>query len=112
MFTTTALAEGTIVEVSPVIVMSKEEQQHLEKTELRNYIFDWGEDSERCCMAMGYIGIYNHSYQNNCEYFMDFDDDIMFIKTTKAIAAGEELTVNYNGDNEPGNEVIWFEVAD
>lgn len=109
MFATEFIAEGTIIEVSPVIVMTKAEQDHLEKTELRNYIFDWGEESERCCMALGYIGIYNHSYNNNCEYFMDFDDDIIFIKTITDVEPEAELTVNYNGDNEPDNDIVWFD---
>jgi hypothetical protein len=31
-------------------------------------------------MALGWIPMYNHSYKQ-LRYFMDFDDDTMFIKT-------------------------------
>ena len=59
-------------------------------------------------MALGYIPIYNHSYRSNCEYFMDFETDSIFVKTVRSIAAGEELTINYNGDWNDETKV-WFD---
>jgi hypothetical protein len=60
-------------------------------------------------MALGLIPIYNHSYTSNCEYFMDFDEQTIFVKTVRDIRKGEELTINYNGD---WNDVkkVWFDV--
>ena len=60
-------------------------------------------------MALGLIPIYNHSYKSNCEYFMDYDDETIFVKTVRAIEKGEELTINYNGDWDDATKV-WFEV--
>lgn len=60
-------------------------------------------------MALGYIPVYNHSYTSNCEYLMDYDDKAMFIKTVRDIEAGEELTINYNGDWNDAKPV-WFDV--
>jgi len=60
-------------------------------------------------MALGLIPMYNHNYKSNCEYFMDFEDDSIFVKTVRVIEKGEELTINYNGDwNNPAR--VWFEV--
>ena len=59
-------------------------------------------------MALGTIPIYNHSYKSNCEYFMDFEDNTIFIKTVKTIKKGEELTINYNGSWNDKKKV-WFE---
>ena len=56
-----------------------------------------------------YIPMYNHSYKSNCEYFMDFEDDTIFVKTVRAIEKGEELTINYNGDWDNFTKV-WFDV--
>jgi len=109
VFTSMVIAKDQVVEVSPVIVMSLEDRQHLDKTLLHDYIFEWGEHQEKCCMALGFIPMYNHSYQSNCEYFMDYNNETIFIKTVRKIEAGEELTINYNGDWNDGNEV-WFEV--
>lgn len=112
MFANEFIKSDTIREISPVIVMPKSEQDMLEQTELRNYIFEWGEESDQCAMALGYISIYNHSAKNNCDYFMDFDDNIMFIKTLADVEPGSELTINYNGDAEGGKDVIWFDVLE
>ena len=111
VFTTLEISMGTIIEVAPVIVMNKTDRIHLDKTLLHDYIFEWGEKKDQCCMALGYIPIYNHSYKSNCEYFMDFEAETIFVKTVRDIAEGEELTINYNGD---WNDVkkVWFDVLD
>lgn len=117
VFTNEKIAAATIIEISPVIVMRIEDRQHLDKTLLHDYIFEWGKlkdlptgQAGKCCMALGLIPIYNHSYKSNCEYFMDFEDDTIFIKTVRSIKKGEELTINYNGNWNDGKKV-WFEVV-
>ena len=111
VFTHEKIAAGTVIEISPVIVMSKEDRLHLDKTLLHDYIFEWGKQKDKCAMALGLVPIYNHSYKSNCEYYMDFDDDIILIKTVRAIKKGEELTINYNGDWDDGKKV-WFETIE
>ncbi len=107
VFTKAFIPLGTIVEISPVIVMTKAERVHLDKTLLHDYIFEWGEQKESCCMALGLIPIYNHDFHSNCEYFMDYDEETMMVKTVKDIETGGELTVNYNGDWDDEKE-LWF----
>ena len=108
VFTRAAIPSNTIIETSPVIIMSGEERILLDQTLLHDYIFEWGPESKQCCMALGYIAVYNHSYRSNCEYEMDFANEIMKIKTIRDIEAGEELFINYNGDwnNE---KLLWFD---
>ena len=98
----------TIIEVSPVIVMPGSDRLLLDKTLLHDYIFEWGVDKKSCAMALGYIPIYNHSFQSNCEYFMDYEQNTMMVKTVRAISAGEEITINYNGDWDDDKE-LWFD---
>jgi len=107
VFTTEAIAADTLIEISPVIIMTTREKELLDQTTLYNYIFDWQDD--KCCMAMGLIPVYNHSYNSNCEYFQDYDDHTIYIKTVRDIAEDEELTINYNGDWDNLKE-LWFEV--
>jgi uncharacterized protein len=109
VFTEAAIAAGTVIECSPVIVMTGTDRVLLDQTLLHDYIFEWGEKHDQCCMALGWIPLYNHDYQSNCEYFMDYSDATMEIKTVRAIAAGEELTINYNGDWN-NSKPVWFEV--
>lgn len=110
VYTRKALPKETIIEVSPVIVMTADERTLLDQTLLHDYIFEWGADGEEmmCCMAQGYISVYNHSPSSNCEYFMDYQEKTIMVMTMRDIAANEELTVNYNG-NWDNNEPVWFE---
>jgi SET domain-containing protein len=107
VFTHEALAAETIVERAPVIVMTAADRIHLDQTLLHDYIFEWGHDKSACAMALGFVPIYNHSYQSNCEYFMDFDEQAIFVKTVRDVAEGEELTINYNGDWND-EKAVWF----
>jgi len=108
VFTSENIEEGTIVETSPVIVMSREERKLLDQTLLHDYIFEWGKKKDQCCMALGYVPVYNHSYRSNCEYEMDFENKTIHIKAVRFIKAGEELFINYNG-NWNDNKPVWFD---
>lgn len=107
VFTSQEIKAGTVVEVSPVIVMTSEERKLLDQTLLHDYIFEWGEEKDQCCMALGYVAVYNHSYTSNCEYEMDYNEASISIKTVRDIAAGEELFINYNGDWND-EKLLWF----
>jgi SET domain-containing protein len=109
VYTTIDLARDTVIEVSPVIVMTRAERKLLDQTLLHDYIFEWGPDKKECCMALGYVPLYNHSYRSNCEYEMDFKGQVITVRTVRHIQAGEEVTINYNGDW--NNETpVWFDV--
>ncbi|MEP7143764.1 MAG: SET domain-containing protein-lysine N-methyltransferase [Ferruginibacter sp.] len=108
VFTRERIPSGTIVELSPVIVMSGDDRIHLDKTILHDYIFEWGKNKDKCCMALGLVPIYNHSYKSNCEYFMDYDDETIIVKALRIIEKGNELTINYNG-NWNSNTKLWFD---
>jgi uncharacterized protein len=108
VFTNEKIAANVVVEESPVIVMGGEDRIYLDKTLLHDYIFEWGEEKNECCMALGLVPLYNHSYESNCEYFMHFDKGTIQIKTVRPVKKGEELTINYNGNWNDAKKV-WFE---
>ena len=108
VFTKGSIPVNTIIEISPVVVMSAQERKLLDQTLLHDYIFEWGLDNAQCCMALGYISVYNHSYRSNCEYEMDFENAVIKIKTIRDIEAGEELFINYNGDWN-NSKKLWFD---
>ena len=108
IYTSENIQAGTIIEIAPVIVMSREERKLLDQTLLHDYIFEWGIKKDQCCMAMGYIPVYNHSYKSNCEYEMDFEEEKISIRAVHFIIAGEELFINYNGDWND-SKLLWFE---
>lgn len=108
VFTSREIKAGTVVEVSPVIIMSLEERKLLDQTLLHDYIFEWGHEKKQCCMALGLVPIYNHSYESNCEYEMDYENENISIRAVKDIKAGEELFINYNGDWD-NDKPVWFD---
>jgi SET domain-containing protein len=108
VFTSENIEAGTVVEIAPVIVMDRENRKLLDQTLLHDYIFEWGDKKNQCCMALGYVPIYNHSYKSNCEYEMDFEQDQISIKAVHFIKAGEELFINYNG-NWNDDKRLWFD---
>ena len=108
VFTTETIPAHTVIEISPVLVLNAEERVDVEKTSLYNYIFEWGEEGKNACVALGYLSLYNHAYTANCEYEMDFDAELITIKTVRDIQKGEELFINYNATADDATP-IWFE---
>ena len=108
VYTKTPLEKDSIIEIAPVIVMSAKDRKLLDQTLLHDYIFEWGADRKQVCMALGYVPLYNHSYQSNCAYEMDFQKKIITIKTTRKTKSSEELFINYNGDWDKTTPV-WFD---
>ncbi len=106
VFTQELLPTDTLIEVSPVVIMTYAEKQLLDQTTLYNYIFDW--EGGHCCMALGLVPVYNHSYEANCEYFQDYENGTIYIKTVRPIHPGEELFINYNGDWD-NKAPVWFD---
>lgn len=104
------LPAGTCIERSPVIVMNPTARALLDKTLLHDYIFEWPAlEPGACCVALGYLSLYNHSLPSNCEYVMDYESRTMSIHTMRDIRAGEELSINYNGDFD-NESPVWFEL--
>ena len=66
----------------------------------------------RRCLGLGYISLYNHSYQANCRYEKNTGEQTISIYTVRAIAVGEELTINYNGTWDSAAPIWWFETTD
>ncbi|MGE9313739.1 SET domain-containing protein [Niabella sp. CJ426] len=109
VFTTEDISKGSVVEIAPVLVMSAEERILLDQTLLHDYIFEWGDGTDQCCMALGWVPVYNHSYESNCDYEMDYDQNTITIKTVRKIKAGEELFINYSGSWD-ATKAVWFDV--
>lgn len=109
VFTNKYIPPMKTLEISSVLVMDEKARKLLDQTHLHDYIFEWGTEENECCVAWGYVSLYNHSYTANCEYVMDFEKQLITIKSIRPIQSGEELTINYSGE---WNEVkpVWFPV--
>jgi len=110
VFTTKNIPADTIIEISPVIELTAKERKQIEGTKLYHYIFEWGKTKRKAAMALGYVSMYNHSFEPNCAYEMDYEYQIMTIRTIRAVKKGEELCFSYNGD--PSDKsALWFKTV-
>lgn len=107
VFTAKKIAAGTVIEVSPVIDLTIKERKQIEGTKLYHYIFEWGTSRRQACVALGYVSMYNHSFEPNCEYEQDYEARTMTVKTIRDVTKGEELMFSYNG-NPNDKSPLWF----
>jgi len=110
VFTTKNIPADTIIEISPVIELTPKERKQIEGTKLYHYIFEWGKSKRKAAMALGYVSMYNHSFDPNCKYEMDYEYLTMTVKTIKPVKKGEELYFSYNGDPED-KSALWFKTS-
>lgn len=102
------IPKGSVIEICAVIVIRGDEMKQLKKTALYNYYFDWIEEEKSGAIALGYGSLYNHSYHPNTEYLIDYEMNTLSFHALRDIEAGEEITINYNGDPED-QEKVWFD---
>jgi uncharacterized protein len=92
VFATRRFAEGQAVEVCPTLPLPEAEVTGT----LGDYVFKSGSEDE-VLMLFGFGMLYNHSSRPNLEYFQDDPDTITFV-ATRAIKAGDELTIDYGSE--------------
>ncbi|MCW3113832.1 MAG: protein-lysine N-methyltransferase [Segetibacter sp.] len=110
VFTTKNITAGTVIEISPIIELSPKDRKKIEGTKLYHYIFEWGKSKRKAAVALGYVSMYNHSFEPNCEYEMDYESGNMTVRTIKPVRKGEELFFSYNGD--PNDKTpLWFKTT-
>lgn len=103
---------NTVIERDPVITMPNDILRTTDGKEsiLESYIFRWGVEDDakvtpQCCWPLGNIPIINHTENPNCDIRNDYNNNVMELFTLRAIAQGEEITIDYDLDDD-----IWFEV--
>jgi SET domain-containing protein len=58
-------------------------------------------------VVLGYGMLFNHSYEPNATYDINFSNHTFAYYAFKDIKAGEEILINYNGDVDD-NDPLWF----
>lgn len=109
VFATVDIAEGTLIEECPVVVVPPDEVEHLLKTALRDYFFVWGGVGDAAAIALGHGSLYNHAREPNAMYVRKHEALTIAFFALRAIKAGEEITVSYHGGFGDRGD-IWFEI--
>ena len=105
VFAQEAIPEGTLFHQAPVLSYPNEQHKHIEKTSLADYAFEFGVG--RSAILLGYGMLFNHSYEPNATYEINFENETFDFFAYKDIQAGEEIFINYNGDIDD-NDPLWF----
>lgn len=105
VFATCAIPKGTLFHQAPVISYPNEQHEHIEKTLIADYAFEYG--IGQSAILLGYGLLFNHSYEPNTTYEINFDNQTFDFFAYKDVAAGEELLINYNGDVDD-MDPLWF----
>src|SRR3954463_6180805 len=109
VFARRPIRKGEVIERVPVLVLEEEDyRKGMDGTLLAGYVFAWGEG--QIALALGYGSLYNHSFKPNARY-QDVAPRTKQFVALRAIRAGEEVTVNYNGSPR-SRAKVWFNLAD
>ncbi|MCP3026413.1 SET domain-containing protein [Halobacillus sp. A5] len=105
VFATRNIAKDELIHEAPVLPYPNKEHKHIEKTYLADYAFEYG--SNHTAFLLGYGMMFNHSYQPNADYRVNFENDSFDFYAFSDIKEGEEIFINYNGEVE-NDDPLWF----
>ena len=97
--------KGELLHEAPVISYPNDQHQYIEQTLLADYAFEYG--INHSAILLGYGMLFNHSYEPNATYEINFKNHTFDFFAYKDIKAGEEIFINYNGD-EDDMDPLWF----
>ena len=106
VFATEFIAEGKIIELAPIILMPKKlidvaiwacQAEGISNKDLMldQYCIKWKEDM---ACPLGWVGLYNHSDNNNANFIGNFESNLIGIQTIKDLNPGQQVLVYYSSD--------------
>ncbi|KAB2328707.1 SET domain-containing protein [Cytobacillus depressus] len=106
VFATVDIVKGELIHEAPVLPYPNKEHVFIEKTLLADYVFEYGKN--HTAILLGYGMLFNHSYEPNATYVINFQNHTFDFHAYTDIKAGEEILINYNGDV-ADKEPLWFD---
>jgi SET domain-containing protein len=108
VFAAAPIAAGSLIEAAPVIIVSAEQCKLLDRTILHDYYFHWDGDPDgdgTGALALGLVALCNHSRRPRARVRRNFAQGTLDLAALVPIAAGEEVTIDYNCP-------LWFAAED
>jgi len=97
MFACEDIKKGKVVEHSPVILVPMNEyEEHIKKTVLEWYYYDWNDEYKVIVLGMG--SLFNHSSKPNLKYTWGYKNRVIIYTAKRNIRKGEELFIDYMND--------------
>ncbi len=110
VFATRDLQAGEVIERAPVIVIPGDEWEDMQETSLADHCFSWGPGLQDAAIVFGHGSFYNHSYAPNARFERLPEERLMQYVARRAIAEGEEITINYH-EGQESQAPLWFTVT-
>lgn len=85
-----------VLERAPVIVIPNAEWDLVGRSVVASYCFTWGK-ADDAAIPLGRSSLLNHSYTPNAYAQVHLRGRLIEFLALRAIEAGEEITLNYNG---------------
>jgi hypothetical protein len=108
IFARVPLASGAQIEAAPIILIPAKDCPTVDRTILHDYYFHWDGDPDgegSGALALGLLSLCNHSRQPNARVRRNFPWNTLDLIALAPIAAGDEITIDYNCP-------LWFDPRD
>lgn len=92
------IPKGTLLISDPVIVVSDEQHDHIEKTVVGRYTFEW--DDENLAVVLGWGSLINHGLPENVDLISNMEKMTMDFHAIIDIKEGEELCYDYGHEED------------
>jgi len=101
----------TVIERCPVLIIPAKDRFRTDATIVFTYVFMWEHGTTeqdlyqgfgRAGIALGLSSLLNHSYEPNAIFIRHIDELELELRSARRIAAGEEVTIDYQMD-------LWFD---
>lgn len=104
---------GTVIERCPVLIIPAADRPKTDQTIVFTYVYMWEHGTieqdlyngtGRAAIALGLSSLLNHSFDPTATFIRQIDDLELELRSRRAIAAGEEITIDYQMK-------LWFDPA-
>ena len=95
---------GTVIERCPVLIVPEQDRVQTDPSIVFTYVYMWEHGTTeqdlytgkgRAAIALGMSSLLNHSYDPTAVFFRRIDELELELRSRKAIAAGAEVTIDY-----------------
>lgn len=97
VYATRRLTRGQVATEAPALLLDGDETDDLADHRLAAYLVTW--DEHTTAIPFGSLSFVNHSSAPNAELIVDHDRTVVQLVAVTAVAAGDELTVDYGPDH-------------
>lgn len=107
IFARAPVAAGALIEAAPVVIVPAGQRRLLDKTILHDYYFVWDDEGAEgsAAIGLGLVSLCNHSRRPSARIRRNHARETLDLLALTPIAAGGEITIDYNCP-------LWFAAED